>query len=178
MLQCCSVLEPQLPQNSPRVLLHQIEQVAFGDVGAQHVAKKHSSRALLVCDAVSEETQAKRQVAIDAVLGAKVSLHTPQLLWNCRERAHVLRVLRHETCEYFVYQEEGAPFRSLGRSSSQVLARNASPVEIGLVEVLQDCSADISGQVAFPSAVMISTRNIGHTPCSRSLHCHRRVESL
>ena len=64
-------------ENSPRVLLHQTEQVAFGAVGAQHVpGEALHSRALLVCDAVSVETQAQRQVVIDAVLGAKVALHT------------------------------------------------------------------------------------------------------
>ena len=111
-------------------------------------------------------------------LAKKVSLETPKLLWNCCERAHVSRVLLHEICEHFLYQEEGAPRRSLGRSSSQVLARNASPIHVGLVDVLQEDSADVSGQVACPSAAVTKTRNIGHTPCSRRLRCHRRVESL
>ena len=157
-LQCCSVSEPQLSQNSPRVLLHQTEQVAFGALGAQHVpgeALHRRASALLVRDAVSWR---------------KVSLHTQ----NCGERAHVPRVLLHETRKHFVYQEEGAPRRSLGRSSSQVLTRNANPVHVGLVDVLQEGSADISGQVAFPSVLMRSTRNIGHKTCSRSSRSHRR----
>ena len=75
LLQCCSVLEPQLSRNPPRVLLHQTEQVTFGAVGAQHVpGEALHSPALLVCDAVSVETHAQRQVVIDAVVGAKVAL--------------------------------------------------------------------------------------------------------
>ena len=76
-------------------------------------------------------------------------------------------------------QKDKVPRQSLGRSNSHVLARNASPIHFGLVDVLQEDSAGISGQVAFPSAVVTCTRGSSNTPpCSRSLCCHRRAQSL
>ena len=56
--------------------------------------------------------QAQRQVVNGALHGTKIALDT------C-EGEHVPHVLLHEACELFVFQEKGAPRRSLCRSSSQ-----------------------------------------------------------
>ena len=167
LLQCCSALEPQLYQNSPRVLLRQTEQVALGAVRAHVQGEALHSLALLVFDAISMETEAQRQVVLDAVLGTEVVLDTPKRLRNGCERAPVPRVLLHETCEHFENQEHHVGV--VAAPVAKVLAQNASP------------SRRLGGHPwshCLTSAVVTSTRNIGHTACSRSLRCHRRVESL
>ena len=74
--------------------------------------------------------------------------------------------LTHQNCCGIAAKKLTSPafFFTRRRSSSQVLAWNASPIHVGLVDVLQEGSANISGQVASRSAVVTSTRNIGPTP--------------
>ena len=71
------------------------------------------------------------------MLGTKIALDTPKLLWNCCERAHFSRVLLHMTLEHFVYQEEGAPRRSLGRSSPATSATHSAPEACAATDALK-----------------------------------------
>ena len=123
---------------------HQILNAQPGRTVGQECSSSGDRR----CQVVRKEWLGRPDKEVEEVrdLGRKTRLRTEAREPATDKTASFIRVMQTESL-----------------NSGQVLARNASAIHVGLVDVLQEDSADISGQVACPSAAVTSTRNIGHT---------------